>query len=254
MAFELGSTITIKQDKHESAYIINGEFTKEKLQQVLDRFIEKYVCCSKCKLPEMVIKIEEGKIKGACKGCGHHALLDNKHRMASYITKGAGAEKPKKKDKGKDKDVDREVSNQKKAGKKRVKKVRIFSDPEVKAFKAPLAEKNYPLDPKDETVKQLLVKYQAVFLKNRSAEGAKKKVNLEKAYRNLKVLKVPAEKQSLYGFLYFGSVFTLNIANQIEKEASTLRTFYEVGSPDAAQPPQQADAARGHHPAGLPPA
>lgn len=241
MAFELGSTITIKQEKNDFTYIINGEFTSEKMQAVLDRFIKKYVCCPKCKLPEMILKIEDGKIKGQCKGCGHHSLLDNKHKLAAYITK--GTDKPKKKDKGQTENVDYEVTAQKKTGKKRVKKVRIFSDPEVKAFRAPLAEKGYPMNPNDETVKALLSKYQEVFTKNRNGEGAKKKQNIEKAYRNLKVLHVPANKQMLYGYLYFNSIFTLNIGAQVDKEAKTLKYFYEVRSSDVAKPQSRADAA-----------
>lgn len=232
MGFELGSTITIKQEKNESAYIINGEFTSDKMQNVLDRFINKYVCCAKCKLPEMILKIEEGKIKGVCKSCGIHSLLDNKHKLAGYITK--GIEKPRKKEKGDSKQTDKEAIAEKIKGKKRVKKVRIFSDPEIKAFRTQLAEKNYPLNSNDSTIQALLTKYQEVFEKNSSIEGAKKKEIIEKAYRNLKVLQIPKQKQSLYGYLYFNTVFSLNFGKQIDKEAKILKYFYTVRSNDIA--------------------
>lgn len=226
MGFELGSTTTIKQEKSDTIYIINGEFTLDKMQAVLDKFINKYVCCPKCKLPEMVLNTDEGKIKGVCKSCGHHSLLDNKHKLASYINK--GTEKPKKKGKGESKVAGTEAATEKETGKKRVKKVRIFSDPDIKAFKSQLIEKKYPLDTNEPTIITLLTKYREVFEKNRNVEGTKKRDCIEKAYRNLKVLQIPADKQVLFGYLYFNSAFTLNIGKEIQKEAKSLIYFFKV--------------------------
>ena len=50
---EIGSQTEIKGD----AYLISGSHTAEKLQQILDKFIEKYILCPKCRLPEMRIFI-----------------------------------------------------------------------------------------------------------------------------------------------------------------------------------------------------
>lgn len=229
MGYELGSVTTYKQDRKECLCIINGEFEEDKMQTVLDRFIIKYVCCSKCKLPEIVLKIEEGKIKGDCKSCGNNVLLDNKHRMASYIVKSASTTDGKKK-KGKQGDKNEAADKAAKlfAAKKRVKKEKVLSDPAVKLFKTKLTEKNFPLNDKDETIKSLAETYSEVFQKNRKAEGATKKKNIEKAYRNLRALKIPVEKQVLYGYFIFNTLFTKNIANQVDKEASVLKDIYEV--------------------------
>lgn len=231
MGYELGSVTTFKHDGNECLCIINGEFTGEKMRTVLDKFINKYICCSKCKLPEIVLKVEGGKIKGDCKSCGNNSLLDNKHRMASYIVKSSVTTGEVTKKKGKQGDKGGQVSEaeEKKVTKKRVKKVRAFSDPAIKAFRDKLKEKNYPMSDKDETVAELLKTYVAVFQRNREEEGATKKRNVQRAYRNLKVLKIPLEKQSMYGYLLFNSLFSMNIANQIEKEAGVLSNLYEVG-------------------------
>lgn len=229
MGYELGSVTTFKQDRKECLCIINGEFEEDKMQSVLDRFIIKYVCCSKCKLPEIVLKIEDSKIKGDCKSCGNNNLLDNKHRMASYIVKSASTNDTKRKKGNKGgKGGDTDTAAQLLTAKRRVRKERVFSDPSVKLFREKLAEKNYPLDAKDETIVGLLTAFSEVFHKNRKAEGATKKKNIKKAYRNLKVLKIPLDKQILYGYLIFNTLFTKNIANQIDKEGSILKDMFEV--------------------------
>jgi translation initiation factor 5 len=53
----------------------------------MDKFIEKYVCCPKCKLPEMYLTVNGDKINGKCDSCPFVGELDNKHRLASFIIK-----------------------------------------------------------------------------------------------------------------------------------------------------------------------
>lgn len=53
----------------------------------MDKFIEKYVCCPKCKLPEMYLTVNGEKINGKCDSCPFVGELDNKHRLASFIIK-----------------------------------------------------------------------------------------------------------------------------------------------------------------------
>lgn len=245
MEIELNSKATIGKERNGKSFTIKGEFDSEQLQKALDRFIDKYVCCQKCILREVNLMIEDGKINGKCKSCGHYGLLDNKHKLANYIIKDIeiGKDDKSKREKKGLSGNDGEVE-QKKAAKKRVKKVRFFSDPEIKAFKQPLAECNYTLDPNNETVASLLTKFRTVMEKNRAIEGSKKKEVIQKAYRNLKSLAIPANKQCLYGYLYFNSVFSLNIAKQIEKEAKSLIYFYEVTFNNKAFSQSAADATR----------
>jgi translation initiation factor 5 len=57
------------------------------LRKVLDKFIEKYICCPKCKLPEMHMQVIGDKIQGKCDSCPFVGDLDNKHKLATFIIK-----------------------------------------------------------------------------------------------------------------------------------------------------------------------
>jgi translation initiation factor 2 beta subunit (eIF-2beta)/eIF-5 len=83
MAKELGSQTEIKND----VYLISGSQANDKLQQILDKFIEKYVLCPKktCKLPEISIFIKGGEIRGKCRACGNISKLDDKHKFSTHI-------------------------------------------------------------------------------------------------------------------------------------------------------------------------
>jgi translation initiation factor 2 beta subunit (eIF-2beta)/eIF-5 len=46
----------------------------------LDKFIEKYICCPKCRLPELHLRIrgdkKRGEIHGKCESCGFKGAMD----------------------------------------------------------------------------------------------------------------------------------------------------------------------------------
>merc|ERR1712146_9071 len=50
-------------------------------------FIEKYVLCQKCHLPEIDMKIKKGDILAHCAACGWSGELDGNHKLAAFITK-----------------------------------------------------------------------------------------------------------------------------------------------------------------------
>ncbi len=87
--FEKASQTTFKEagGKNNTNYIINGDFSEEDLRKVLDKFIEKYVCCPKCKLPEMHLQVQGEKINGKCDSCPFVGELDSKHKLATFIIK-----------------------------------------------------------------------------------------------------------------------------------------------------------------------
>merc|ERR1711977_547763 len=71
-------------------------------QQLLDKFIDLYVLCDNCHLPEIDLYVKKGVIQGACKACGWRGDLDNMHKLATYIQKnppdgGVGFDGEKKK-------------------------------------------------------------------------------------------------------------------------------------------------------------
>jgi len=85
---ELGaqSNYTNKEGEGERA-VINGAHETHVFQTLLDKFIEKYVLCPNCNLPEIPLQIKKSIISAKCAACGWSGELDNTHRLAAFITK-----------------------------------------------------------------------------------------------------------------------------------------------------------------------
>jgi translation initiation factor 5 len=79
-------------------YIVNGEHQVDRLRDLLDVFIDKFVLCASCKNPETELVITgKGRnedIHRDCKACGAHTGIDMRHRLTTFILKN-----PPKKDK-----------------------------------------------------------------------------------------------------------------------------------------------------------
>merc|ERR1712107_164269 len=56
-------------------------------QGLLDKFLEAYVLCCACHLPEIDLSVRKGMVVGKCKACGWTGALDNNHRLAAFIIK-----------------------------------------------------------------------------------------------------------------------------------------------------------------------
>ena len=85
-AFELG-TLCIINDR-DSRYIVNGAHDAEKLQGILDGFINKFVLCQACENPETDLIVEkDGSVLRVCKACGHRGPVDMAHRLVPFIEK-----------------------------------------------------------------------------------------------------------------------------------------------------------------------
>jgi len=85
---ELGaqSTYTNKEGEGERA-IVNGHHDTPIFQTMLDKFIQTYVLCQNCHLPEIDMIVKKGNIAAKCKACGWSGDLDNNHKLAAYIVK-----------------------------------------------------------------------------------------------------------------------------------------------------------------------
>jgi len=82
---ELGA-LSKYENKEEKA-IVNGAHEQSELQKLIDKFIEKFVLCPECCLPELDLLVKKNTVSGKCNACGHFCELDNQHRVATYITK-----------------------------------------------------------------------------------------------------------------------------------------------------------------------
>jgi len=68
-------------------YIVNGCHDGNKLQDMLDGFIKKFVLCEQCENPETVIKVKKNMIGASCKACGHTYVMDMRHKLTTFIVK-----------------------------------------------------------------------------------------------------------------------------------------------------------------------
>ena len=67
--------------------IINGHHANKVLQQHLDTFIDKFVLCPTCLLPETKLSVKGGDIYHKCKACGSKNLVDMTHKLCTFIVK-----------------------------------------------------------------------------------------------------------------------------------------------------------------------
>mmetsp|Transcript_69488 Transcript_69488/g.187851 ORF Transcript_69488/g.187851 Transcript_69488/m.187851 type:complete len:252 (-) Transcript_69488:10-765(-) len=86
--YELGAqtSYTNKEGEGERT-IINGHHETKVFQDLLDKFIEKYVLCQNCNLPEIDMVVKKGAIMAGCKACGWSGELDPAHKVATFIVK-----------------------------------------------------------------------------------------------------------------------------------------------------------------------
>jgi translation initiation factor 5 len=85
---ELGAQTQFKKIKGEQRAILNGSVTTKDLQQLLDKFIEKFVLCPRCSYPEIhIVVTKKGILFSDCSACGEHRQMDNSHKICTYITK-----------------------------------------------------------------------------------------------------------------------------------------------------------------------
>eukprot|EP01104_Vermistella_antarctica_P001740 TRINITY_DN1185_c0_g1_i1.p1 TRINITY_DN1185_c0_g1~~TRINITY_DN1185_c0_g1_i1.p1 ORF type:complete len:422 (-),score=136.35 TRINITY_DN1185_c0_g1_i1:263-1432(-) len=82
---ELGTVS--RQVEKNNLFVINGSHDAATMSKLLDLFIEKYVLCSKCSLPETDLYVKNGEIFAKCNACGNRCSADNHHKLATFILK-----------------------------------------------------------------------------------------------------------------------------------------------------------------------
>lgn len=82
---ELGAqtTMSIEEDR----YIVNGSHNPQQLQQLMAKYIELFVLCKNCRLPETHYKIKGDCIYQKCVACGSKDPCDMTHKLSSFIIK-----------------------------------------------------------------------------------------------------------------------------------------------------------------------
>jgi translation initiation factor 5 len=107
---ELGAQTTYAEDTDRA--IVNGAHTDDTLQKLIHRYIELFVVCPNCRLPETDYKIKNECIWHKCAACGAKEMVDMSHKLCNYIL--AQDKKAKKEAKSKGK---KDKKDKKKGGK-----------------------------------------------------------------------------------------------------------------------------------------
>lgn len=105
----LGIDLSTSTNYVNNAAIINGHITKDDMEKSLRKYIEIFVLCKECGLPEIPkYKLDGKKIKTKCLGCGARNKIDSDdHRLVSFIVsklKQLKSDKDKNKKKKKEKE------------------------------------------------------------------------------------------------------------------------------------------------------
>lgn len=56
---------------------------------LLNLFIDKFVLCPKCHLPETALVVRKGLIQHKCSACGAKEPVDSSHKLCTFILKEA---------------------------------------------------------------------------------------------------------------------------------------------------------------------
>ncbi|KAJ3739318.1 domain found in IF2B/IF5-domain-containing protein [Lentinula detonsa] len=86
---ELGAQTSF--DEKNERYIVNGAHDANRLRELLDGFIDKFVLCKSCKNPETeLIILKQGRTEDIirdCKACGERTGVDMRHKLTTFILK-----------------------------------------------------------------------------------------------------------------------------------------------------------------------
>jgi len=87
--YELAGQSQFTQTEHggRTACTIMGNHSRVQVEKVLEKFIQLYVLCPTCKLPETRISVKSKGAKVKCASCGYVAPLKTGHRLDNFILK-----------------------------------------------------------------------------------------------------------------------------------------------------------------------
>lgn len=151
-------------EKTERA-IVNGAHTASDMQKMIEKFIQIFILCPTCKLPEIKM-IVKSSIKIDCAACGYNGELKTPHKLAGYIIKYEEKEKATKKKGKKDGAKDDEESE---------------DDEQAQAKVAPVKkpeedEKKYEIFDTDTSKEAQRIRQQAEFEELKSKNAANREI------------------------------------------------------------------------------
>ena len=82
---ELGAQTIYSTETGADRAIVNGAHTEIDLQKSLAKYIEHFVLCRNCRLPETHYKIKSGVLAQVCLACGNKFDCDLNHKLTTFI-------------------------------------------------------------------------------------------------------------------------------------------------------------------------
>lgn len=92
---ELGAQTSYNEETDRA--VVNGAHNDKVLQDNVHKYIENFVLCPSCRLPESEYKIKNEIIWHRCKACGAKEMVNMQHKLCTFIL--AQNKKKKKMDK-----------------------------------------------------------------------------------------------------------------------------------------------------------
>jgi translation initiation factor 5 len=238
LGHELGS------QTNESQAVINGSFLEPEMRKHLDKFIEKYVLCTQCKYPEMVVRVKHGAVGGVCNSCGTRSVLDNQHKLAAYILKNPPKNnsefKGDKKDEKKEDKKDDKKDDKKEDKKHKHEKDHHHDKKEEK--KHADEEKGEKHVEKVEKIKEVIPQIVAITFKDLEEDLIQKVKGIYQQHSSVKNFSenpeavekiiaetfktVPEEYAIKVPYILFNAIFDVNIAKEVGKNKAILEAAY----------------------------
>jgi translation initiation factor 5 len=75
------------RQESETRVTINGTFTSSQLLDTLNKFIDTFVMCPNCNLPDTNLGIKKEQVRVICKACGAKEVIPDTHKLVKYIVK-----------------------------------------------------------------------------------------------------------------------------------------------------------------------
>lgn len=113
--FELGAQTTYSDDRA----IVNGAHNQQDLQHLLSKYIELFVLCPNCKLPETQYRVKSSVLFQKCLACGSKESCDMAHKLTAFILKTYKKEKEAEKKDKKEKEKNKKSKDDKTESKDR---------------------------------------------------------------------------------------------------------------------------------------
>jgi len=81
----IGYNLCTQTRGKDNNVIVNGEFTRQDLQSQIFEYIDIFVLCECCRLPETIYRLGKNHVYHKCASCGHKSKIE--HRLNKFIIK-----------------------------------------------------------------------------------------------------------------------------------------------------------------------